>query len=116
MKKSQFKQIVKEVVQKKLAEIKNRPTYGYIMGDENSEDPTLQLIGYGNMPKSYWKRKILRDIDGLKKLIENENWEGAAYVMEKKGVLNNSINMMKEVFEDAPKDPDDLDELNKKQN
>jgi hypothetical protein len=103
MNKEQLREVIRNAVLKKIAESKSitDPKYGYTMPDDegnvDKENPRYQLIGYGNMPKSNWKTKILRDIDGLKKLIEQENWAGASHVINKSSVLYNSINMMKEL-------------------
>ena len=101
MNKSQLKEVIQNVVARKLAEAagKKPAMYGYIMADKNTDDPRLQMIGYGNMPKSYWKKKILRDLDELKKYAEEENWNACAHLVEKNGVLYSMLNMMKEIFE-----------------
>lgn len=101
MKKSQLKEVIQNVVARKLAESAGQKPakYGYVLADKNTDDPRLQMIGYGNMPKSYWKKKILRDLDELKKYAEEENWNACAHLVEKNGVLYSMINMMKEVFE-----------------
>lgn len=101
MNKSQLKEVIQNIVARKLDEVaKQKPAkYGYIMADKDSDDPRLQMIGYGNMPKSYWKKKILNDLEALKRQVEDENWNGAAHLVEKNGVLYSSINMMKEIFE-----------------
>lgn len=101
MNKSQLKEVIQNIVAIKLAEAAGQKTakYGYIMADKNTNDPRLQMIGYGNMPKSYWMKKIVRDLDELKKYAEQENWNAAAHLIEKNGVLYSMINMMKEIFE-----------------
>lgn len=108
MNKSQLKEVIQNVVARKLAEAAGQKpaTYGYILADKNTDDPRLQMIGYGNMPKSYWKKKILRDLDELKKYAEEENWNACAHLIEKNGVLYSSINMMKEIFEKKLKEID----------
>jgi hypothetical protein len=100
MKKSQLKEIIHNIVSRKLQESvgQKKTTYGYIMADKDTDDPTLQLIGYGNMPKSLWKKKIERYAEELLKRVKNDDWRNAAYLMEKNGVFNSSVNMMKEVF------------------
>jgi uncharacterized membrane-anchored protein YjiN (DUF445 family) len=102
MKKSQLKEIIHKIVSRKLQEAKSTPAvYGYVMKDPSNtdpNDPTLQLIGYGNMPKSLWKKKIERYAEELLKRVKNEDWKNAAYFLEKNGVFNSSVNMMKEVF------------------
>lgn len=56
MKKSQLKEVIQNVVAHKLAEAKGEaPKYGYIISGKRSEDPTLQMIGYGNMRQSMEK-------------------------------------------------------------
>jgi len=122
MNKEQLREVIRNAVLKKIAESKSitDPEYGYTMPDDegnvDKENPRYQLIGYGNMPKSNWKTKILRDIDGLKKLIEQENWAGAAHVINKSSVLYNSINMMKEISDKESDDEEsNLNELSKDQ-
>lgn len=108
MKKSELKQVISEIVRRKLDEAKAKnPTYGYVMTPEKDDDPSdprLQLIGYGNMPRSYWKRKIEKYAEELLKRIKNDDWRTAAYFMEKNGVFNSAVNMMKEVSEDDLKE------------
>jgi septal ring factor EnvC (AmiA/AmiB activator) len=95
-----LKEIINNVVAKKISEAKGKgPVYGYIIADKGGNDPVLQLIGYGNMPKSSWKKKLIGDVNDLLKRIENDDWVNAAYIVEKNGVLYNNINMMKEIFE-----------------
>ena len=57
MKKSELKQVISEIVRRKMGE--KTSSYGYVMkpmaGDDPS-DPRLQLIGYGNMGKSFAKK------------------------------------------------------------
>lgn len=107
MKQQQLKEVIKNVVEHKLAEAKGvAPKYGYIISGKNTDDPTLQLIGYGNMPASYWKRKIQGYAEELLKRIKNEDWNAAAYYMEKNSVFNSAVNMMKEVFEKDLKEID----------
>lgn len=103
MKKSELKQVISEIVRRKLDEAKSKnPTYGYVMKPEEGDDPNdprLQLIGYGNMPRSYWKRKLEKYAEELLKRIKADDWGNAAYFMEKNGVFNSAVNMMKEVSE-----------------
>lgn len=108
MNKTQLKEIIQSVVSRKLAEAAGQKPakYGYILADKNTDDPRLQMIGYGNMPKSYWVKKIVRDLDELKKYAEQENWNACAHLIEKNGVLYSAINMMKEVFEKPLKEID----------
>lgn len=99
MKKSELKKIISEIVRRKLNDKKSN--YGYIMTPQSGDDPKdprLQLIGYGNMPKSYWIKKILKDLDTLKKYAEEENWDACAHLVEKNGVLYSTLNMMKDIY------------------
>lgn len=104
MKKSELKQLISEVVKRKLAEAKGKkPVYGYVMKDAdgfNPNDPTYQLIGYGNMPKSMWEKKLERYAEELLKRVKNKDWRNAAYFMEKNGVFNTAVNMMKELSDE----------------
>ena len=98
MKKSQLKEVIDNVVAQKLAEASgNAPTYGYIISGKETDDPTYQLIGYGNMPKSLWNKKLERYAEELLKRVKNEDWRNAAFLMEKNGVFNSAVNMMKEL-------------------
>lgn len=99
MKKEQLKEVIRNVVAQKLAEAKgDAPRYGYIISGKRSEDPSLQLIGYGNMPASMWKRKLQGYAEELLKRIKDEDWNTAAYFMEKNSVFNTAVNMMKEIY------------------
>lgn len=103
-----LKEIIGNIVAHKLEEISSErnkadkdknSSYGYIIADKDSEDPVLQLIGYGNMPKSLWKKKIIRYVEDLSNRIEMDDWRNAAYLVKPNGVLHSSLNMMKEIFE-----------------
>lgn len=107
MKKSQLKEVIHNVVAHKLAEAKGEaPKYGYIISGKRSEDPTLQLIGYGNMPASLWKKKIEKYAEELLVRVKREDWSTAAYFMEKNSVFNSAVNMMKEIYEKDLKEID----------
>jgi hypothetical protein len=112
MKKSELKQVISEIVRRKLEEANAKnPTYGYVMKPEKGDDPNdprLQMIGYGNMPKSYWMKKIVKDLDELKKYVQQENWNASAYLIEKNGVLYSMIKMMKEVSSEGIKEQIDM--------
>lgn len=107
MKKSQLKEVIQNVVAQKLAEAKGEaPKYGYIISGKRSEDPSLQLIGYGNMPASLWKKKIEKYAEELLARVKREDWRTAAYFMEKNSVFNSAVNMMKEIYEKDLKEVD----------
>lgn len=100
MNKSTLREVIHNVVAHKLAEAKGvAPKYGYIISGKKSEDPSLQLIGYGNMPKSYWQKKLEGYAEELMKKIKAGDWNAAAYYMQEKGVFNLAVNMMKEIYE-----------------
>lgn len=101
MNKTQLKEAVRSVLAQRLAEAKGQTPakYGYVLSDKNTPDPRLQLIGYGNMPASRWKEKIVKDLEELIKHVKSENYRGAAHLVAPNGVLHSEINMMKEVFE-----------------
>jgi len=100
MKRSQLKEVIHNVVAHKLAEAKGEaPKYGYILSGKRSEDPTLQLIGYGNMPASLWKKKIEKYAEELLARVKREDWNTAAYFMEQNSVFNSAVKMMKEIYE-----------------
>lgn len=111
MKKSLLKEVIKNIVAKKLAESNGQKTgtYGYILADKDTDDPTLQMVGYGNMPKSRWKKKILDDLEKLKEEIEAENWRNATHLVEKNGVLYSALNMMKEIFAQDLNEADEIE-------
>lgn len=97
MKKSELKQIISEIVRRKLSEEQNNKTlYGYVM-NEDPIDPTYQLIGYGNAKKSQWEKKIEAYAAELLDNVRNKNWRNAAGLLEKNGVFSLSVNMMKEL-------------------
>lgn len=107
MNKSTLKEVIHNVVAHKLAEAKGQaPKYGYIISGKKSEDPSLQLIGYGNMPKSYWQKKLEGYADELMKRIKAGDWNAASYFMKESGVFNLAVNMMKEIYEKDLKEVD----------
>lgn len=111
MNRALLKEMINNIVAHKLEEISSeknsgnsggkgkKPSYGYIIANKDSNDPTLQLIGYGNMSKSAWIKKLTNDINDLLKRVERGDWRNAAHIVEKDGVLYSTINMMKEIFE-----------------
>jgi len=105
MKKSELKQVISEIVRRKMGE--KTSSYGYVMkpmaGDDPS-DPRLQLIGYGNMPKSYWQKKLEKYAEELLQRVKDEDWNTAAYFMEKNSVFNLAVNMMKDISSDNLKE------------
>ncbi len=93
--------MVQNIVAQKVMEAKGKPArYGYIISGKGTEDPTLQMIGYGNMLATQWKNKILRDLEDLKKQVQNDNWHNAAYLIQEDGVLHSQIAMMDEILTD----------------
>jgi hypothetical protein len=109
MNKSQLREVVHNIVSRKLKEAKGVETskYGYIIADKNTDDPRLQMIGYGNKPKSFWINKIQEDVQNLLNYVKYEDWRAAAHIIEKNGVLYSEINMMKEIFEKDIKEADE---------
>ena len=105
MKKSELKQVISEIVRRKMGE--KTSSCGYVMkpmaGDDPS-DPRLQLIGYGNMPKSYWQKKLEKYAEELLQRVKDEDWKTAAYFMEKNSVFNLAVNMMKDISSDDLKE------------
>lgn len=98
MKRTALKEVIQNVVAQKLAESKGTaPTYGYVISGKDTDDPTYQLIGYGNMPKKMWEKKLEIYAEELLKRIKNKDWRNSAYLMEKNGVFNSAVNMMKEL-------------------
>jgi chromosome segregation ATPase len=107
MNKSTLKEVIQNVVAHKLAETNGDASkYGYIISGKDTNDPHLQLIGYGNMPKSYWQKKLDGYADELKKRIKAEDWNAAVYFMKQSSVFNLAVNMMNEIYE---KDLNELD-------
>ena len=101
MKKSILKEIIQNIVVQKLEEAKGNPAkHGYIISGKGTDDPHLQLIGYGNMPASFWKKKIERDFKDMLSLIQRDDWHNAAYLLGKNSVLISAINMMDEIYSD----------------
>jgi hypothetical protein len=105
MKKSELKQVISEIVRRKMGE--KTSSYGYVMkpmaGDDPS-DPRLQLIGYGNMPKSYWQKKLEKYAEELLQRVKDGDWKTAAYFMEKNSVFNLAVNMMNDISSDDLKE------------
>ena len=102
MKKTVLKEIIKSVVAQKLAESKggNPANYGYVISGKGTNDPVLQLIGYGNMPASEWKKKIEKEFKEILAFIESENWRNAAHLLDR--ILVNSVAMMDEIYSSKP--------------
>lgn len=116
MKKSQLKEVIHNIVTRKLAESSGQKVtnYGYVMSGKDTDDPTYQLIGYGNMPKSLWEKKLERYAEELLKRVKNKDWKNAAYFMEKNGVFNSAVNMMKELSDQSINELDSADEMKEK--
>jgi len=102
MKKSVLKEIVQNIIAQKLLEAKTgKPSkFGYIISGKGTEDPTLQMNGFGNMTKSAWKKKIEHDVKDLLARVQADDWSGAVYYLQQNGVLHSAINMMDEVLSD----------------
>jgi len=98
MKKSELKLLIKEIVQRKLTD---GSKFGYIMKDKDakSDDPRIQMIGYGNMPLSYWKKKVVKDAEQLVEKLKYDDWRSAKHIIETNGVLYSMINMLYDVLE-----------------
>jgi hypothetical protein len=110
MKKSELKQVISEIVRRKMGG--KTSSYGYVMkpmADDDPNDPRLQLIGYGNMPKSYWQKKLEKYAEELLQKVKDGDWNAAAYYMEKNSVFNLAVNMMKDVSSDDLKEQLDTD-------
>lgn len=116
MKKSQLKEVIQNIVERKLAESAGEKVskYGYVMSDKETADPVYQLIGYGNMPRSLWEKKLERYAEELLKRVKNKDWKNAAYFMEKNGVFNSAVNMMKELSSEDIKEVGDAAQLAKR--
>lgn len=102
MKKSELKLLIKEIVQRKLNEASQQGSkFGYIMKDKDSksDDPRIQMIGYGNMPLSYWKKKVVKDAEQLVEKLKYDDWRSARHIIQTNGVLYSMINMLYDIFE-----------------
>jgi flagellar motility protein MotE (MotC chaperone) len=103
MKKSELKLLIKEIVQRKLNEAYQQGSkFGYIMKDKDSksDDPRIQMIGYGNMPLSYWKKKVVKDAEQLVEKLKYDDWRAARHIIQTNGVLYSMINMLYDILED----------------
>jgi hypothetical protein len=103
MKKSELKLVIKEIIQRKLNEAaKQESKFGYIMKDKDSksDDPRIQMIGYGNMPLSYWKKKVVKDAEELVEKLKYDDWRAARHIIKTNGVLYSMINMLYDILED----------------
>jgi len=103
MKKSELKLLIKEIVQRKLNEASQQGSkFGYIMKDKDSksDDPRIQMIGYGNMPLSYWKKKVVKDAEQLVEKLKYDDWRAARHIIQTNGVLYSMINMLYDILED----------------
>jgi len=103
MKKSTLKEVIQNIVAHKL----NEGKYGYIMSGKGTEDPVLQMTGFGNMLSSQWKAKIIRDLKDVLKRVEAGDWHNAEYLLQQNSVLVTAIKMMDEIYTD-PKLKEDL--------
>ncbi len=101
MKKSELKEVIKTVLIRKLNEVadvvdmkgnKVKPEqYGLVI-DKNSDDPIVQVVGYGKMKYSNLKSAIEQTVDVVKKEIKAKNYDNALHYTDPKGIL---ILMMK---------------------
>ncbi len=99
MKKSQLKEIIANVIAEKLSEAKGQPSkFGYIISGKGTDDPVVQMTGYGNMPLSAWKRKVVRDVEDLLKQVKDESWHNARYLIQPDSILATELNMMHDLF------------------
>ena len=98
MQKSILKEVIQNVVSQKLLEAKGRaPQYGYVISGKGTDDPVLQLIGYGNMRTSAWKRQIESDVKELLRKVQAGDWHNAAHMIEQNGVLSSALHMLDEI-------------------
>ena len=97
MKKSQLKEIVQNIIQQRLNEQKGIAKHGYILAGKDSPDPIVQMSGYGNMPLSRWKKKIIDDVRHLLKQVELEQYQSAASLLDPDGVLFSEVAMLGEL-------------------
>lgn len=103
MKKSELKLVIKEIIQRKLNEAaKQESKFGYIMKDKDADpnDPRIQMIGYGNMPLSYWKKKVIKDAEELIEKLKYDDWRAARHIIKTNGILYSTINMLYDILED----------------
>lgn len=125
MKRSELKQLMKEIYQRKLAEIGDRmggvvppsgnsndrfsvpaeksPTkggakYGYVAGEHNGE-PLVQIVGYGKMTLKQLKNSAVDEISKLIKAVRDENYGAARHVIEMEGMLDLFLNALVEIGE-----------------
>jgi hypothetical protein len=120
----QLKEVIRKIVERKLNEISsehpaNEPIhseYGYIMPDSkaNSDDPRVQLNGYGNMPLSAWKKKVISELEETVRYAKQGNFKAIQYLLGTRrlksqygSVMSNTINLIvdldkSELQESAP--------------
>jgi len=110
MKREFLQEVIKNIVAHKLSEINAKGgKYGYVIANKDTDNPTLQMVGYGNMPASAWKNKIINELKDLLSKVEADDWRNAKHALEPNGVLHSSINMMAEIF------AEDLNEIDQTQ-
>lgn len=131
MKRSELKNLMKEIYQKKLSEIshdrsygdvpsfdsndrfkvpsdtpksKTGAKYGYISGEQDGE-PLVQVIGYGKLKLLQLEHSAVDELSKLIKFTRDKNYKGALHVIQEKGLLNLFLNALSEV-----KDKNNLEE------
>ena len=128
MKRSELKQLMKEVYQRKLKEYGDRMNgdmpsmggndrfksdepakpsapaskgsvkYGYIAGEQGGE-PIVQIVGYGKLKMEQVKHTIVDHISVLIKSVRDEKYDAALHVLEEKGILKLFLNALVEIGE-----------------
>lgn len=108
MKKSALKEIVKNVLRRKLNEISVSPPgkpikpesgqkrHGVIHGEENGE-PLIQVVGYGTMKLSTLKASTVKAIEGVHKEAKAGNYDNVLYLLADDGILMLFVKAITEV-------------------
>lgn len=92
MKKSELREIVRTIVKNKLDELSISPPSQW--GKDKDPDPRLTLPGYGSMPLSQWKKKVVDDLKKVLKYAEEGNIKNVQYYIKDKEILPNIVNMI----------------------
>jgi predicted nuclease with RNAse H fold len=101
MKKSELKEVIKDVLRRRLNEIGESPAkqqYGIVVGDENGE-PKIQVVGYGVMKLSTLKSEAVKAIDAIRKESQAGNFKNVEHLLSDKGILMLFVRALREVTE-----------------
>lgn len=92
MKKSQLREVVKNIIRQKLTE--GETQNGYVISGQDTSDPVIQLRGFGNMRLSQWRRKVQEELSEVAHFAKNNDFANVAHILKPGGLVMNEINML----------------------